>query len=195
MEIAEFTYYFILLIFFTLSLFLVSKRKFMQNIRYLLIWLLIFTIIFSLFSYREIFLNNRVIAQLIPGYAISDADKSVSFYAAEDGHFYANIYVNGVKIRFLLDTGASDIMLTANDARKIGINISDLVYDRFYHTAGGIIVGAGIKLAKLQVQDMEFYDINASVGNSNQNISLLGMDFFNLFAKYEFDRYKVVLYY
>ena len=41
----------------------------------------------------------------------------------ENGHYHVYGTVNGVKIRFLIDTGASDIVLDPDDARRIGIEL------------------------------------------------------------------------
>lgn len=135
-------------------------------------------------------------AQLFPGHAIYNKNNnSISFYTAEDGHFYANLYINQVKIKFLLDTGASNIMLSKLDAKKANIAIDNLKYNKRYSTANGIVLGAKINLPTLAIKDRMFHNIQANITDSKQDISLLGIDFFNLFAKYEFDRYKVTLYY
>ena len=139
-------------------LFSCGTKNIKRNLIYLSIWLVIFLVLFIIFSYREFFLNNRIIAQLRPGYAIyNQKNDSISFYAAEDGHFYANLYVNKVKIRFLLDTGASNIVLSKQDAKKANINIDNLKYNKRYSTANGIVLGARINLPILAVQDKFFY--------------------------------------
>jgi aspartyl protease family protein len=194
--VAEFIYYTILFLIFFLAFFCYGKKNIRRNLVYLLIWLLIFLVLFTIFSYREVFFNNRIMAQLFPGHAIYNKNNnSISFYAAEDGHFYANLYVNKVKIKFLLDTGASNIMLSKLDAKKANIAIDNLKYNKRYSTANGVVLGSRVNLAHLAIKDRIFYDVKANITNSNQDVSLLGIDFFNLFAKYEFNRYKVTLYY
>ncbi|MDR0296627.1 MAG: TIGR02281 family clan AA aspartic protease [Rickettsia sp.] len=57
---------------------------------------------------------------------------------SNDGHFYINALVNGVKIKFMIDTGASDVALTTSDAKMLGFDLSKLNYTRTYSTANGI---------------------------------------------------------
>jgi aspartyl protease family protein len=168
-----------------------ALKKFKQ----LLIWFVIFIVIFAGVTYKDVLTNNRILANLIPGHGITEKNKII-FYASEDGHFYINSIINGQKIIFLVDTGATDIVLNKRDAKKIGINPSSLKYTKFYQTANGTVKGANIVLYDFNIANkIILTNVNASVNNGNMNISLLGIKFLNSLKKYEVSQNKLTIYF
>ena len=168
--------YSLLLLFLIFPIFYQSSSQILTKLKYLLIWFVIFAIIFVIVSYREDFFNSKIIANLIPGHAEYN-EKEMIFYAANDGHFYIDTKVNGRKIMFLLDTGASDIILSKYDAVKLGFDLEKLNYNKLYFTANGKVKAASVVLDRIIVGDMEFRNIRASVNNAEMQGSLLGMSF------------------
>lgn len=174
------------------SVFAGRKSIVIRKIKYLLIWLLIFFMGFVVISYKDVLLNSRLVANLVPGYAVHD-HKQLVFYVANDRHFYIRSNINGINIKFLLDTGASDIILTRQDAVKLGINLAALKYDKIYNTANGVVRAASVMLPEIMIGDWVFRDVRVSVNDADMDISLLGMSFLRLFSSYKFDNEKVVL--
>ena len=70
---------------------------------------------------------------------------------ASDQHFYIRTQINGVTIKFLIDTGASDVVLSSTDAKKIGINLKKLKFTKQYNTANGTVFGANIRLKRMRI--------------------------------------------
>src|SRR5688572_11047258 len=68
---------------------------------------------------------------------------AIALDRAPDSHFYAEAEVNGVPVRFLVDTGATSVLLTAEDARRAGIGICD-------YTARATGAGGEIRLMPAQ---------------------------------------------
>ena len=98
-------------------------------IKYLSIWIIIALLALIAYSYRYELqsVKEKVTRELIPGTSTHDRKaRKLILTRAQDGHFYLNSIVNNQKIRFLIDTGASDVALSLNDARKIGINIKKI---------------------------------------------------------------------
>jgi aspartyl protease family protein len=93
----------------------------------------------------------------------------------------------------MIDTGASDIMLSISDAKKIGINTNNLIFNRPYQTANGRSFGASIKLKEVEISGIKFKDIYASVNEGDMGVALLGMSFLRRFSKYEFFQDRLVL--
>ena len=93
----------------------------------------------------------------------------------------------------MVDTGASDMVINQNDARRIGIDLSRLKFNRAYQTANGTSYGAGVRLKEVKFGDLVFQDIPASVNSADMGISLLGMSFLRNFSKYEFTRDQLIL--
>ena len=105
--------------------------------------------------------------------------------ATTNGHFVLEALVNGVRVRFLVDTGASDVTLTPQDARRLGFNARNLKYNKAYQTANGVVRGAAITLREVTVDQLSLYDVKASVNEAPMQISLLGMSFLGRLRGYE----------
>ena len=93
-----------------------------------------------------------------------------------DRHFYADATVNGKPVRFLVDTGASEIALTEEDAKKVGIAIDPSKYELLGQGASGIVRGQYIELDKIEVGGISESATKAVVVQG-ANVSLLGQPF------------------
>ena len=163
-----------------------SKRhELSQNIKYACIWLGIILLIVTAYSFRDVLTNNRVIAELVPQRATIANDGSMTFRRREDGHFYIEAKVNNMPILFMVDTGASDIVLSPDDAKQAGISVDTLNFSRMYQTANGVVKGASVRLASLRVGNIHIADIPASVNGAPMEHSLLGMRFLSELTSYK----------
>ena len=101
------------------------------------------------------------------------------------GHFMVDATVNGETLRFMVDTGASSIFLTPQDAERLGWPAQRLDFSERYDTAGGEVRAAPVTLRSLRIGQLELYELPASVGEQPGSISLLGMTFLQRFESYE----------
>lgn len=108
-------------------------------------------------------------------------DGAVELRLAEDGHYYADTEVNGVRLRFLIDTGASDIVLSESDAKRIGLDLSGLTYTGLASTANGTVSTAPVRLKSLVLGPWEDRDLPASVNGGDLTDSLMGMSYLSRF--------------
>jgi clan AA aspartic protease (TIGR02281 family) len=113
--------------------------------------------------------------------------------AGPGGHYVIEAAVNGAPVTFLVDTGASDIVLTLEDARRIGLQPSTLEYTQRFATANGEVRGAPVVLRELRVGQLRLFDVEASVNQAPLGISLLGMDFLEQLSSYEVARGRLIL--
>ena len=166
-----------------------------KSLKYLGIWSGIILIFVILFSYRFEFsdFKNRILGEISPGSARSSEDGKIIINISKDGHFYLNAKINNQKIRFMIDTGASDITLSKSDARKVGINLRNLKFNKPYQTANGVTFGAKVMLKELEIAGQRFYKVSASINSSSMGTSLLGMSFLREFNKYQFYQDKLIL--
>ncbi|MCR6476649.1 TIGR02281 family clan AA aspartic protease [Variovorax sp. ZS18.2.2] len=97
------------------------------------------------------------------------------------GHFMTQGAINGKTITFMLDTGATTIALSADDAQRIGLDYSKgrLVQ---MSTANGVSQGYRLRLQSVRVGDVEVYDIDAIVTQQPMPYALLGNSFINRFS-------------
>lgn len=149
-----------------------------------LIWLVIILALVLGYSYRDMFLDNRLMAELMPQRARVSEDGSLTVRSDESGHFYIEAQVNNVPVKFLVDTGASNIVLSPSDAARAGFEVETLNYSRVFMTANGRGKGAAVKLGSLTVGRIHLTDVPASVNGAPMEESLLGMDFLNLLRAY-----------
>ncbi len=121
-----------------------------------------------------------------PG-ASTQANAAVRIARAAGGQFIALTHVNGVALDMLVDTGATIVMLRAEDARQIGIPPSTLTFDTETTTANGKGLAARIRLERVAVGPVILHDVDALVAQPGRlQRSLLGMSFLSRLQSYDF---------
>lgn len=98
-----------------------------------------------------------------------------------DGHFYLTLEVNGAPIEFVVDTGATDVVLTREDAARAGLDTADLVFFGQAMTANGPVEIAPVRLDTVELGSFVDRDVRASVNNGQMPGSLLGMSYLSRF--------------
>lgn len=150
-------------------------------LRYGAIWVVIFLGVAGLYAFKNdaAYIGQRIMGALSPTQGVAHDDGTLSFDAGPDGHFRVQALVNGGRVTFMVDTGASDVVLAPDDARRIGIDPATLVFDQFAETANGTVGGAAIRLDSLVVGSIEMNRLPATVNGADMSESLLGMEFLN----------------
>ena len=116
-----------------------------------------------------------------------------SIAKASDGHYWAEADVNGARVRFLVDTGASAVALTLADARRLGIATDKLAYTYKVMTASGEARAAAVTLGKVSVAGTHMADVQALVIEKGLDSSLLGMTYLGRLASFEATRTSLIL--
>lgn len=112
---------------------------------------------------------------------------------ANDGHYYLTLLVNDAPVEFMIDTGASEVVLRAEDARRAGIDIADLAYTGRAMTANGEVRTAPVRLDSIALGPVADHDIRAWVNQGEMDRSLLGMSYLRRFARIEITGRALVL--
>ena len=112
---------------------------------------------------------------------------------APDGHYYLVLELNGVPVQFVVDTGASDIVLTRADAERIGIDTSKLAFGGRASTANGTVSTAYVKVGDMRLGDIVDRDVRVSINGGEMDGSLLGMSYLRRFDRMEIADNKLVL--
>lgn len=105
----------------------------------------------------------------------------VTLPRAEDGHYYAQVIINGKSVTFMADTGASSVVLAPQDARAVGIDPQALAYIGQATTANGMVRTARVSLPNVDFGPFHDDSLPASVNQAPMDISLLGMEYLGRF--------------
>jgi aspartyl protease family protein len=181
------------LISFVALLMLITAGIFRGNINWTfllktsVIWLAIAFVLLAGYSYQydlKIFFN-RIAGNIAPSLAQNNGNGSVTIYAGQNGHFIVNALVNGATVQFLVDTGASDVVLTYADAQRAGIDTSTLNYNSIVQTANGTTSTAFVTLNQIQIGSIIVANVPAGISQiNNLDMSLLGMSFLTKLGSY-----------
>ena len=127
------------------------------------------------------------------GYSEDDSGLEYVVEADPSGHYLIEAVVNGAPVTFLVDTGASDIVLTLDDARRVGLHPRTLAFTQRFATANGEVRGAPVVLREVRIGQLRRFDVAASVNEAPLGVSLLGMSFLEQLSGYEVERGRLVL--
>ena len=123
---------------------------------------------------------NDLRTDIAPQQMISDAG-AIEVPRAEDGHYYLTLEVNGTPVQFMADTGATNMVLSDRDARRVGIDPSELMYLGTAQTANGIVRTARVELPSVSLGPHTDTGFPAWVNQGEMSDSLLGMDYLSLY--------------
>lgn len=151
------------------------------------VWIAIFAFVVLGYSFRHDLerMWGRISGELRPAAGQQAGPRAIAYRQSGDGHYHIEAKVNGASIRFLVDTGATDIVLSQDDARRAGIDPAKLNYTRVYSTANGTVRGAPVDLRRLVVGPLQFTGVRASVNEGRMRGSVLGMTFLRRFRSYD----------
>ncbi len=163
-----------------------SRTSMKIHARNALIWLGIFILVIVGASFWEEWrgLGSRVAGSLVPGRVIEEG-QAIWVQRAEDGQFWLLGEVNGTEVRFLVDTGASVVVLTMEDAERAGIFVGPADFTGFAQTANGTIAVAPVRIGALVVGSITEVDVPGIVNRGELGASLLGMSFLSRLSGFE----------
>lgn len=177
-DIGRLAYLSLLLLVLSIWLFAANRNRLTQSLQQMAIWVLIFLGLITAYGFRDI-----IREQLTPKSTFVLSQNSVVLRRAADGHFQARLQVNGVPVDFIVDTGASDIVLTQRDAERIGFDPGTLRYYGRAGTANGTVRTADVRLEVVKLGEITDYGVPASVNQGDLFGSLLGLSYLNRFSE------------
>lgn len=111
-----------------------------------------------------------------------------------DGHYWIDMSVNYQNVSFIVDTGASYITLSYEDAQNLDLHLFDNDYDRVVNTASGQTTMAEVTLDVVSVDAIEIYEVKALVAREGMlSVSLLGMNYLSKLNRFEFRDQTLIL--
>lgn len=141
---------------------------------------------------------SRVTAGLVPGsplvLGLEDGRATVTLDKGVSGHFETRVSINGRPILAIVDTGASSTVLTAEDARAVGIDPASLHYTVPVATANGTTNTSAVRTDEIAVGGIVRRSLPvlvAAPGSLGQ--SLLGMNFIGTLSGFDVRGDRMIL--
>jgi aspartyl protease family protein len=123
--------------------------------------------------------------QTTGGQMLQLGNGQISVPRQRDGHYYLTLALNGENIRFVVDTGATNMVLTREDARRAGLDPDTLNFIGTANTANGMVPTAPVRLDTVRLGDFTDTDVFASVNGGEMDGSLLGMGYLEKWGRIE----------
>jgi len=112
---------------------------------------------------------------------------------APDGHYYLTLAINDAPVQFVVDTGATSMVLTQADAARVGLSEQDVIFYSEAMTANGVVRTAPVRLDDVALGPFRDRNVRAFVNEGEMTKSLLGMDYLSRFARLEINNGRLIL--
>ncbi|WP_420012226.1 retropepsin-like aspartic protease family protein [Tateyamaria sp.] len=167
---------------------LTSKLKLGQTLQMASIWVLIFV-----GAIGAVGIWGDIQDDLFPHQTRFDDTGQIIVPRSGDGHYYLTLDLNGTPTAFMVDTGATDMVLTQADAAAAGLNPETLNYFGRAFTANGEVRTAPVRLDTVAIGNIEDRDVPAVVNNGQMEQSLLGMGYLQRWGRIEISGNELTL--
>ncbi len=160
------------------------------------VWGALFIALTGVYAYRfeASAIVGRIAGELLPSEPQVERGGEVVINRRLSGEFAIAGRVNDARVTFLFDTGASAVVLTADDARRAGVDVSRLVFDVPVATANGAAMAAEARLDQIAIGPIVMRNVPAMVARRGAlDESLLGMSFLERLKSYAVERDRLIL--
>ncbi|MGH1577075.1 retropepsin-like aspartic protease family protein [Planktotalea sp.] len=169
--------------------FFTSGRNSMNKIlQQMAVWALIFIGVIAAYG-----MWSDIRQTVMPQQSVISGGERIELPRAADGHYYATAMVNAAPIRFVVDTGATGVVLRKADAEKAGIDVSKLAFLGEAMTANGPVQLATVRADSFGFSGAELARFRIDVNEGQMSQSLMGMSYLQTFSRIEIANGKLVL--
>lgn len=120
-------------------------------------------------------------------------EREVRIPMARDGHFWVEGRLNGDEVRMLVDSGATVTALSADTAKRAGIEKDAMLVPLLLKTANGKVPAEGGTIAKLEVGGIEARNLKAVISPALGNTDVLGMNFLSVLRSWRVEGKMLIL--
>lgn len=132
--------------------------------------------------------DARPIAGLRPSLDAPSLMSATELRADGNGHYFVNADIDGTTVAVMVDTGASGVALSYEDADKVGLHPHGLDYDTPVATANGMVKAARVMLRRVEVDNVRVRDVEGMVlPEGALRGSLLGMSFLSRLSSFRIE--------
>lgn len=165
-----------------------NRQSLNRTLQYAVVWGLLFLGLIAAVGLWE-----DVRHQILPRQAVFEDQGRVEVPKAPDGHFHLTLDVNGTPVEFVVDTGASGVVLSQKDASAVGLPMDELVYLGRALTANGEVRTAPIRLDSMSLGPIVDQNVPAWVNEGDLDTSLLGMAYLQRWDRIEITQGELIL--
>jgi len=168
--------------------FVANRGRLGQMARQATLWFLIFLGVIA-----GVGLWSDIRDDVLPRQTVFSDQARVEVPRAIDGHYYLMLGLNGTNVPFVVDTGATDIVLTREDARRVGIDPDALTYTGVAGTANGTVRTARTTVDLMELGPIIDRNVAVWVNQGQMDRSLLGMAYLHRFSNLQISNGTLVL--
>lgn len=169
--------------------FFTSARHSMNKVlQQMAVWALIFIGVIAAYG-----MWGDIRSTVMPAQSVLQDGAKIELPRARDGHYYAVANVNSVPIRFVVDTGATGVVLRKADAQAAGIDPGSLAFLNEAMTANGPVRIATVRTESFGFEGAEIPGFRVDVNEGQMSQSLMGMRYLQTFEKIEISGGMLVL--
>ncbi|NSY38106.1 TIGR02281 family clan AA aspartic protease [Leisingera sp. ANG59] len=187
-EIGRFIYLIILLVAVGSWVFVQNRQSIGKTLQMFAVWGFIFLGVIASYGLWE-----DIRQTVRPQQSVAIDAGRVEVPRAPDGHYYLTLDVNGAPVEFLVDTGASQVVLNERDARSAGVDTGSLAYLGRASTANGEVRTASVWVDEISLGGITDTDVRVWVNQGELEQSLLGMGYLQRWSSIEIRNGALVL--
>ena len=128
---------------------------------------------------------DDVRGDLVPRQAVLEDGARIEVPRSRSGHFHLRVELDGTPVDFLVDTGATDIVLTREDAERVGIDVDALPFVGRARTANGEVATAHTTVDEVRLGANLQRNVPVAINEGEMPGSLLGMSYLSRFERIE----------
>ncbi len=184
-ETAHLIYLVVLLI--AIGSYFLASGRLLRSLQQASAWVLIFLVVIAGVGVWQDIRNERPYQT-----RVEDSGRIIA-ERGRGGHYFLTLEINSVPTRFLVDTGATDLVLTRQDAESVGLDPDSLNFLGRAFTANGEVSTAPVRLDVVQIGPVTDRDVYAVVNGGEMDQSLLGMEYLERWGKIEITGGELIL--
>ncbi|MEM8850052.1 MAG: TIGR02281 family clan AA aspartic protease [Pseudomonadota bacterium] len=166
------------------------RGRMSQMVQQAAIWFFIFVGVVVVYGFWEEISDIAVPRQAV---MVNGEEMVVEVPRSRDGHYHLVLEINGAPTEFIVDTGATDLVLTQADARAAGLDPDELRFLGLARTANGTVETADVRLDSVVLGALVDTDVRAVVNGGEMSQSLLGMSYLQHWGRIEIENDKLRL--
>lgn len=165
-----------------------NRQSLSKTVQQILVWVLIFVGIIAAYG-----MWGDIRSTVIPTATVHSAEGRIEIPQSPDGHYRLSLDVNGTPVNFIVDTGASNVVLSKRDAERAGFDPETLPFFGRARTANGEVRTAPITIETLSLQGVTERNVGAAVNGGELDESLLGMSYLGRYSQITIASGKLIL--